>query len=64
MRILTINNNDSIGGAARASYNLYKGLCDIGIDSKMLVGTKTTNDYGVEGPENKKTVVMHHSHRS
>jgi len=53
MRILIINNNDSIGGAARASYNLYKGLCDIGLDSKMLVGTKTTNDFKVEGPEKK-----------
>ena len=53
MKILTLNYHDSIGGAARAAYNLYRGLLDIGLDSKMMVSTKGTNDHGVIGPKTK-----------
>lgn len=54
MKILTINANDSIGGAARAAYNLFNSLSDFDIDSKMLVSTKYSNNYSVIGPQSKK----------
>ena len=53
MKILTLNSHDSIGGAARAAYNLYFGLKELGLDSRMLVSSKATQDHGVEGPGTK-----------
>jgi len=54
MKVLTINSNDNIGGAARAAYNLFNSLSDFDIDSKMLVSTKYSNNYSVIGPQSKK----------
>jgi len=53
LKILTLNSHDSSGGAARAAYNLYRGLQNLGLDSKMLVSTKATKDHGVIGPNTK-----------
>jgi glycosyltransferase involved in cell wall biosynthesis len=36
-----------VGGAARAAYRLHKSLLSAGIDSKMLVLTKKSDDYTV-----------------
>ncbi len=41
MRILQLNTFDEWGGAARAAFRLNRGLQGIGIDSRMLVQTKT-----------------------
>ncbi len=53
MKVLTINTNDSMGGAARAAYNNFRGLKNIGVESKMFVARKTTNDFDVIASENK-----------
>lgn len=53
MKILHLNTHDISGGAARAAYRIHKGLQGIGIDSKMLVQTKLSDDKTVIGPGNK-----------
>ena len=53
MKVLTINTNDSMGGAAREAYNKFRGLKNIGVESKMFVARKTTNDFDVIASENK-----------
>jgi glycosyltransferase involved in cell wall biosynthesis len=44
---LLISTNDINGGAARAAYRLHRGLQNIGVDSKMLVQNKQSDDYTV-----------------
>ena len=44
MKILHVGATDSAGGASRASYRLHKGLEESGVDSKMLVRRKSSND--------------------
>ncbi len=51
MKILILNTFDIQGGAARGSYSLHKALQGIGVESKMLVQSKTGDDYTVLGPE-------------
>ena len=53
MNILNVNTHDISGGAARAVYRIHKGLQEIGISSKMLVQSKTSDDKSVIGPGNK-----------
>jgi len=51
-----INKWDIQGGAARAAYRLHTGLRKIGVDSKMLVDDKISDDpdvYGLEGKISK-----------
>ncbi len=47
MKILIVNTSDTIGGAARAAYRLHNALLKEGIDSKMLVQNKKSDDYTV-----------------
>lgn len=54
MKILIVNHSDIQGGAARAAYRLHRGLLDEGIDSKMLVQEKSSDDYTVLGPRTQK----------
>lgn len=44
MKVLMLSASDSQGGAARAAYRLHRGLLDSGIESRMLVGSRNTND--------------------
>lgn len=53
MNILTLSTSDISGGAARAAYNLFKSLKDLGIDSRMVVSSKYSQDYQVQGPKTK-----------
>jgi len=53
MKSLLINTSDISGGAARAAYRIHKGMQEIGISSKMLVQSKTSDDKSVIGPGNK-----------
>lgn len=53
MKSLLINTSDITGGAARAAYRIHKGLQEIGISSKMLVQSKTSDNKTVIGPGNK-----------
>lgn len=42
--ILHLSAADQDGGAARAAYRIHSGLCRLGIDSRMLVGSRTSDD--------------------
>ena len=53
MKILHLNASDISGGASRAAYRIHKGLQEIGISSKMLVQSKTSDDKTAIGPGNK-----------
>jgi glycosyltransferase involved in cell wall biosynthesis len=50
MKILLLSTQDMLGGAARASYRLHKGLQNIGINSQMLVQEKNSDDKTVLAP--------------
>jgi glycosyltransferase involved in cell wall biosynthesis len=47
MKVLIVNTSDISGGAARAAYRLHSSLLSTGIDSKMLVQIKKSDDYTV-----------------
>lgn len=53
MKPIILNTSDIEGGAARAAYRLHKGLRSIGLDSQMLVQTKSSDDHTVVGPQTK-----------
>jgi glycosyltransferase involved in cell wall biosynthesis len=50
LKILTVSTHDAKGGAARAAYRLHNALQGIGVESKMLVQVKDSDDYTVSGP--------------
>ena len=58
MKILIVNTSDIEGGAARAAYRLHKALLSQGVDSQMLVQSKSSDDYTVitETDKVKKTL--------
>lgn len=58
MKILIVNTSDIQGGAARAAYRLHKALLAEGVDSKMLVQSKFSDDFTVLGPQSKLQKVM------
>lgn len=47
MKILHININEHFGGASRAANRLHQGFLNAGMDSRMLVINKETNDESV-----------------
>lgn len=51
MKVLTINSADLEGGAARAAYRLHQGLLRIGVDSRMWVQSRSSDDRRVKGPD-------------
>lgn len=52
MKILVVNNSDSIGGAAIAAFRLHKALLNQGICSQMLVQNKQTVESTVISKQN------------
>lgn len=48
MKILIVNTSDIQGGAARAAYRLHKALLSSGVDSQMLVQSKSSDDFTVQ----------------
>jgi len=50
VRPILVNTYDLIGGAARAAYRLHQALRLIGLDSRLLVQRKVTDDPTVHGP--------------
>ena len=54
MKILIVNTNDIEGGAARATYRIHESLLSAGIDSKLLVINKKSDDHTVIGPKDIK----------
>lgn len=53
MKILIVNTSDTAGGAARAAYRLHRALLSNGVNSQMLVQSKTSDDYTVIDETNK-----------
>ncbi|MEW6077397.1 MAG: glycosyltransferase family 4 protein [Thermodesulfobacteriota bacterium] len=53
MRVLHINTSDVNGGAARAVFRLHQALLQHGVDSRMLVQIKGSDDPAVSGPLTK-----------
>jgi len=51
MRVLHLNTSDISDGAARAVYRLHKGLITLGLDSTLLVQSKSCDDYRIIGPK-------------
>jgi len=47
MKVLVLSETDIAGGAARAAYRLHQSLLLHGIDSKMLVQRKKSDDFSV-----------------
>lgn len=47
MKVLHVNTVDLEGGAARAAYRIHRGLLDNGIESEMVVGRKSGDDWTV-----------------
>ncbi len=58
MKILIVNTSDIQGGAARAAYRLHMSLLASGVDSQMLVQSKSSDDYTVIGPTSKVQKAM------
>jgi len=56
MKILIINTNDIYGGAARAAFRLHKALLRNGIDSRMLVANKKSDENTIITVENKNLI--------
>lgn len=53
MKVVHISHSDSVGGAARAAYRLHRAQLKFGIESRMLVRSKKTDDWTVQGPETR-----------
>ena len=53
MKILIVNTYDIQGGAARAAYRLHNSLLDSGVNSKMLVQSKNSDNSTIIGPATK-----------
>ena len=53
MRILQVSASDREGGAARAAYRLHRALLESGIDSRMRVNVKSSDDETVIGPRTR-----------
>jgi glycosyltransferase involved in cell wall biosynthesis len=49
-RIDIVSNSDSLGGANRAAYRLYRALRATVPATRMTVAQKKTDDWGVDGP--------------
>lgn len=50
MKILTISNSDTSGGASRAAYRLHQSYLLSGLRSELLVNNKVSDDYTVHQP--------------
>jgi glycosyltransferase involved in cell wall biosynthesis len=61
MRILHINASDTSGGAARATYRLHRALLQEGLESRMLVQRKFSDDHTVIGPQNITQKIASHA---
>jgi len=53
VKILIVCTSDILGGAARGAYRLHRALLSAGVDSRMLVQGKSSDDFTVIGPGSK-----------
>ncbi len=59
-KTLILSSRDILGGAARAAYRLHQALLSAGINSKMLVQTKFSNDETVIGAKSLRAKRLAH----
>jgi len=60
LKVLHLNYSDVYGGAAKAAYRLHHGLIQHGINSKILVHKKFSDESLIIGPETKKEYYLNH----
>lgn len=53
VKSLLLSTSDVSGGAARAAYRLHSGLREVGVESNMLVASKTSGDASVIACRNR-----------
>ena len=58
LKILIVSKYDNEGGAAIAANRLHKSLITSGVDSRMLVQKKMSDDYSVMGPVTVKQKIF------
>ncbi|WKN32528.1 glycosyltransferase family 4 protein [Porifericola rhodea] len=58
LKVLIISTRDKVGGAAKAAYRLHQSFLSSGIDSYMLVLSKTTTEDRILGPEGIKDTIL------
>jgi len=58
MKIIHLNYSDINGGAARAAYRIHQSLLNKGINSKMWVNKKNSDEWTVEEPISKKVKLL------
>ena len=63
MKVLIVNTSDINGGAARAAYRLHQALLSENIDSKMLVQTKSSDDFTVLSESSKIRKILNQFRR-
>lgn len=56
MKVVHISTSDS-GGAGLAAYRLHRGLLEQGVESRMIVATKTRNDNTIVQTEPDKNLL-------
>jgi glycosyltransferase involved in cell wall biosynthesis len=54
IRVVQVNRNDTVGGAARITLGLHKELGVLGVDSHLLVADSRTGTKHVHGPSNAR----------
>jgi len=58
MDVIILNTFDMLGGAAKATYRIHRGLNKIGVSCNLLVQGKNTDDQSVAGPSTKLQMVL------
>ena len=58
MKILHVGYSDKLGGAAISMMRLHYSLKKVGLDSKVLVGQKLSDDKNVIGPKDKNEIFL------
>lgn len=53
MKVIHLNNADTLGGAARAAFRIHKSLLNINLNSMMWVNFANSGDWTVVGPQGK-----------
>ena len=54
LRILQVNTRDNRGGAARVAWNLHCAFRESGLDARMVVRWKSSDDFDIFAIENVK----------
>lgn len=67
MKLVMLNSYDNVGGAAIATYRLHRGLLAIGVNSRLIVMRKGTDDSTVIAPDLqtrfKRVIAYFHARR-